>query len=190
MSDLNLGCQCGKVKGIAKNVTASSSNRVVCYCDDCQAFANEIGAGDRVLNEFGGTEVFQLAPARVQLTQGQDHIACLHLTEKKTFRWYAACCNTPICNTVKPSFPMIGLIHAFIETDLTGKTAEVGPVRAHCQTQHASEDWPTDQKRNGFPLSVTIRLMRLVFGWKLREFGTPNPFFTQAGVPIVQPHRV
>ncbi|MEN8832778.1 DUF6151 family protein [Pacificibacter sp.] len=190
MCDLTLSCQCGTVKGIAKTVTPSSSNRVVCYCSDCQAFARELGAEDRVLNEFGGTELFQLAPARVQLTQGHDHIACLHISEKGTFRWYAACCNTPIGNTVSPKFPMIGLIHAFVETDLETKAEDLGPVRAHCQTQYAWDNWPSDQKRNAFPLGISLRLMGLVLSWKLRGRGSPNPLFTQAGAPIAQPRKV
>ncbi|MGH1415677.1 MAG: DUF6151 family protein [Pelagimonas sp.] len=190
MCDLSLSCQCGKVKGIAKTVTKRTSIRIVCYCRDCQAFANEIGAGDRVLNEHGGTEIFQVAPARVHFTQGEEQIACLRFSETGPFRWYAGCCNTPIGNTAKPSFPFIGLNHAFIETELAAKKSELGPVRWHCQTQDAADSWPRDQKRNGFPIGLTWHVMRTILGWKIRGLSHPNPLFSEAGSPLVQPHLV
>ncbi len=190
MSDLSLSCQCGSIKGTAQTVTKSSSIRVVCYCSDCQAFAVEIGAEGCVLNEHGGTEILQVAPALVHFTQGEEHIACLRFGEAGTFRWYAECCNTPIGNTTQPSFPFIGLNHAFIETDLASKTADIGPVRWHIQTQHAADSWPEDQKRIGFPTRLTLSVMSKVLGWKIRGLSRPNPLFTEAGHPRVQPRLV
>lgn len=40
--DLQLRCQCGKVQGVLHNVT-KSTERYVCYCDDCQAYARKLG---------------------------------------------------------------------------------------------------------------------------------------------------
>ncbi|MEP3297439.1 MAG: DUF6151 family protein [Pseudoruegeria sp.] len=190
MSDLPLSCQCGSVKGVAKNVSKKSCNRVVCYCSDCQAFANNIGAGARVLNEHGGTELVQLAPSDVRLTKGRDHIACLRFSDKGPFRWYASCCNTPIANTAKPNFPFVGLSHAFIEMNAMTKDAKIGPVRWHCQTQDAADSWPSDQKRNGFPIGLSFRMIGLIAGWKLRGLGHPNPLFSNDNEPIVEPRLV
>jgi hypothetical protein len=36
---LPLRCRCGRVRGIASDVSPSSGFRFVCYCKDCQAFA-------------------------------------------------------------------------------------------------------------------------------------------------------
>jgi hypothetical protein len=112
----------------------------------------------------------------------------LQFSEKGAFRWYAACCNTPIGNTAKPSVPFIGLISAFIDMDASTKDAQIGPVRSHCQTQHAADSWPPEHKRNGFPLGLTARMMALILGWKMRGLGKDNPLFTAAGDPIAQPH--
>ena len=108
--DIPLKCECRKVRGVATDVSAGAGTRVVCYCDDCQEFANYLDRGNTVLDEHGGTDIFQLAPARVTITQGREHIRCLHLTNKGTFRWYAGCCNTPIGNTRDASFPFVGMI--------------------------------------------------------------------------------
>lgn len=189
MSDLALSCKCGAVTGIAEHVTRRSSNRLVCYCSDCQAFANRLGTSDRVLNEHGGTEIFQVAPTRVKVLQGQDQIACLKLSEKGPFRWYAKCCNTPIGNTMKPEVPFIGLISAFVDMEAADKDSRIGPALCHCQTQYASESWPSDKKRTGFPVGFTIRMMAFIMGWKMRGLGKENPFFTSVGDPIAVPKQ-
>lgn len=38
MADVKLKCSCGKVQGVATNVSPSNGNRIVCCCSDCQAF--------------------------------------------------------------------------------------------------------------------------------------------------------
>ena len=190
MSDLALSCECGTVTGVAENVTQRSSIRLACYCSDCQAFAHELGAADRVLNRHGGTEIFQVAPSRVQINQGHDHIACMKLSEKGPFRWYAKCCNTPIGNTMAPSFPFIGLISAFIDMEAAQQDPQIGPVKCHCQTQDATASWPSDQKRNGFPVGFTIQMMTTILGWKIRGLGKDNPLFTAMGDPIAPPQKV
>lgn len=190
MSDLALSCQCGTITGVVENVTQRSSIRLACYCSDCQAFANELGAADRVLNEHGGTEIFQVAPSRVKIIQGHDHIACLKLSGKGPFRWYAKCCNTPIGNTMAPSFPFIGFISAFVDMGAVAQDPQIGPVKCHCQTQDAAKSWPSDQKRTGFPVGFTIWMMTFVLGWKIRGLGKENPLFTVMGEPIASPQKV
>jgi hypothetical protein len=66
----------GRVRGASPDV----GNRCICYCNDCQAFGHFIGAGD-VLDAQGGTDIYQISPARVEIEQGQDKIACLHSRE-------------------------------------------------------------------------------------------------------------
>jgi hypothetical protein len=177
------------VTGIAEHVTRKSSTRLVCYCSDCQAFANKLGTAERVLNEHGGTEIFQVAPSRLKILQGQDRIACLKLSKKGPYRWYATCCNTPIGNTMKPEIPFIGLISAFIDTDAVAQDPKIGPVRCHCQTQHAADSWPSDQKRTGFPVGLTLRMMTFILLWKMRGLGKENPLFTAKGNPIARPTK-
>src|SRR5262249_49832287 len=59
--DLPLRCRCGRVRGVASDVSSSSGFRFVCYCEDCQAFARFLERPD-VLDPAGGTDIFQSFP--------------------------------------------------------------------------------------------------------------------------------
>lgn len=97
--DLTFACRCGKVAGRIADASPASGDQVVCHCHDCQHFARRFDAADRVMDGHGGTALFQSRCARVQFESGREEMACLHLTEKPTLRWYAACCETPMFNT-------------------------------------------------------------------------------------------
>src|SRR5262249_44063266 len=97
VADVPLRCQCGRVRGVANAVSPSAGFRFVCYCDDCQTFARFLERPE-VLDPAGGTDIFQMAPARVKLTAGADALRCLSLSNQ-VLRWYTDCCRTPIGNT-------------------------------------------------------------------------------------------
>src|SRR6478736_8944365 len=95
--DLPLRCRCGRLRGIASDISPSGGLRFVCYCGDCQAFARFLDRAD-VLDAAGGTDIFHMPPGRVKLTAGTDSLRCLRLSNK-VLRWYSECCRTPIANT-------------------------------------------------------------------------------------------
>src|SRR5579864_6179761 len=113
-TDLPLRCRCGHLRGVAVDVSPSAGFHFVCYCKDCQAFARfltrvpeEPTPASReapappvesdLLDRAGGTDIFQLPPARVKLTAGTDAVRCLRLHDRSSvLRWYAACCRSPI----------------------------------------------------------------------------------------------
>jgi hypothetical protein len=126
--DLPLRCRCGHVRGVASKVSPSSGFRFLCYCKDCQAFARFLERAD-VLDVAGGTDIFQMPPARVKLTAGTDALRCLRFSSN-VFRWYTDCCRTPIGNTAAdPRFPVIALIHSFMDHQADGRSrdAVLGP---------------------------------------------------------------
>jgi Family of unknown function (DUF6151) len=96
-------CRCGEVRGIVTDPSPQTVNRVICYCDDCQAYAHQLGRAD-LLNAKGGSDIIQLAPAALSFTKGQDRIAGLRLTPKGLYRWYTRCCNTPVGTPSVPPF--------------------------------------------------------------------------------------
>jgi uncharacterized protein DUF6151 len=79
----------------------SSGFRFGCYRKDCQAFARFLGRPD-VLDQAGGTDIFQMPPGRVELTAGADALRCVNLGSRGVFRWYSDCCRTPVANTAGP----------------------------------------------------------------------------------------
>ncbi len=185
MTTISLKCHCGEVKGSATNVTASSGTRVVCCCSDCQAFALYLGSDAYILDEFGGTEIFQMSQSQLSIQKGQDKLQSMRLTKKGLLRWYTSCCNTPIGNTMNAIMPFVGVIHTFI--DVPNRDSVLGPIRAFVQTQYAKgvPDYPKHSPK--FPLGITARIIRKMLLWKLQGRHKPSVFFGDDGRPVVQP---
>lgn len=100
-SDLPFACACGSLTGTLIGPGPRVGDHVVCHCTDCQAFARRLGAGDRILDEHAGTALYQGRCATMRIGAGRDLLACAHLTDKPTLRWYARCCATPMFNTYR-----------------------------------------------------------------------------------------
>ena len=58
----------------------------VCYCYDCQAFAHFLVKSEEILDDRGGSEVIQVLPSNVTLTEGVEALACVRLTAKGLLR--------------------------------------------------------------------------------------------------------
>ena len=113
------------MRGVASDVSRSTGFRFVCYCKDCQVFARFLERAD-VLDPAGGTDIFHMPPGRVKFTAGTDAMRCLRLSSK-VLRWYAACCRTPIANTAAgPRFPIVAVIHSFMDHDADGGAGASG----------------------------------------------------------------
>src|SRR5439155_14721689 len=107
--DAELSCRCGQVRGRVKNAGPRTVNRVVCYCDDCQAFLHHLGRTD-LLDGSAGTDIVQVAPAALTFDRGATRIVGVRLTSKGLYRWYASCCKTPVGNTLTPALPFVGIV--------------------------------------------------------------------------------
>ena len=102
-----LRCRCGHVQGVVG--TGDTSVRATCYCKDCRAFAEWLGAPG-LLDAAGGVDVVAMAPSQVRITAGQDQVACMSLSERGIHRWYAACCRTPLGNMGRnPAIHYVGM---------------------------------------------------------------------------------
>jgi hypothetical protein len=118
-----------------------SSNRAICYCRDCQAFAHFLGRPTEILDERGGSDIVQILPKYLTFTQGTEALACMRLTPKGLFRWYAGCCNTPIGNTLgTPKVSFIGLLHSCLQNPSQSLDESFGPVRAWVNANGAKGD--------------------------------------------------
>lgn len=180
-----LKCSCGVVRGVANNVFPGSGMRAVCYCDDCQKFARFLGRDD-ILDEYGGTEVFQMPPADVKITQGAEQIRCIRLTPKGLHRWYTACCRTPIGNTLSAGGPFVGMIHNFMGDDETIRNQHLGPVQGYAHTRFAAPNLPAG-RRQGVPWRLIMRTLSKLLVWKLKGKNRPSPFFDEHGRPVSEP---
>lgn len=174
-------CSCGAVSGqLAGNGT---SNRVVCYCSDCRAFAHFLGRAGEVLNSQGGTEIVQVAQPRLAFSQGKEHLAAVRLSEKGLIRWYAACCNTPIGNTLStPMVPFIGLIHSSL--DRSRMDDDFGKSVANVNTETATGE--VKPKSNGLFVSI-LRFLWIVLSTRISNQHRKSELFSESGTPVVRP---
>ena len=186
--DLPLRCRCGHVHGVASGVSPSSGFRFVCYCEDCQAFARFLERAD-VLDPAGGTDIFQMPPGRVRLSAGADALRCLRLGPK-VLRWYTACCRTPIGNTAAdPRFPVIGMIHCFVDHRAVGRSRDevLGPPL--CRIYEGSAIGPLLPTAPAPPsFGIVMRRASKILGWWMYGLARPTPFFDAfSGAPCAVP---
>ena len=186
--DVQLKCSCGAVQGVALNITAENGIRVVCCCDDCQAFAKHLNRESDVLDEFGGTDIYQISQSQIKIESGHEHIRCGRLSSKGLFRWYTECCKTPIGNTMNAGVPFIGVIHNFMDCDGDRDDA-LGGVSAWVQTKHAlgAPNYPKMSEK--YPLHITAKILWKMLNWKIKGMNKPSAFFNDNGVAVAKPLR-
>jgi hypothetical protein len=192
--NISLFCQCRSLEATldlpetGKN--ERSLTRLVCYCEDCQAYARYLGQADRVLGPFGGTDIVQLSPAWFHLKHGSENMACLRLSDKGILRWYASCCRTPICNTPSnPSMPYVGLISMNLATDRKRLDGLIGPVcfGVGAGKQHPiPAGWPVAK---GFGVKAVVTALKNMSRWRLAgDHKRSELFETGSDQPITKPH--
>lgn len=186
---VNLKCFCGQVEG-ALQVEPRSSFHVHCLCCDCQAFAGFLGNQERILDEHGGSELFQTYPAYLTITQGQQFVRAVQLAPKGIYRWYASCCNTPIANTLgKASIPFVGVSVKLMQFASEQEKLEVlGPVTVKAFGKYALGEMPKDAHPR-FPLSFLPKVLWFMLKGKLGGKHKPSAFFS-GDKPVVDIQRL
>lgn len=174
--EARLSCRCGEVQGVVTNASPQKVNRVVCYCDDCQAFLHQLGRAD-LLDAQGGTDIVQVAPASLTFTRGRDRIAGLRLTPKGLLRWHTTCCNTPVGNTLGPAIPFVGIVAQTFDDDAQCADGVFGAPIGAILGKFAIGKAPAGS--TGINLRLLLRAITKVLGWRLRGRTWPHPFFDQ-----------
>jgi hypothetical protein len=188
-TDLAIECRCGALRGVVQALSPRVGRRVVCYCDDCQAFARYLGTASDVLDAHGGTDIFQMSPARLGFSQGTEHLVCVRLTPKGGLRWFTDCCRTAIGNTPPTGqLPFVGLIHTCMNTEERALDEIIGPVRSRVMGRYARGDLADIEAHDGFPLSHIAAIFAKILVWRLRGDHKRSPFFDAGtGAPIARP---
>jgi hypothetical protein len=132
-------CRCGQLQ--ARLDHPDLATRAICYCRDCRAYAHFLGPPEGLLDALGGTEVAIVRPRRVAFTAGLEHLACMSLSPRGIYRWYARCCRTPIGNTPRDHrIPYLGLVHSCLDQAGPPLDAALGPVRMKVHRHGAHGD--------------------------------------------------
>jgi hypothetical protein len=181
-----LRCRCGTIEGHV--VRPGMANRAICYCRDCQAFARFLGHADTVLDGNGGTAIVATLPAQVHFGTGLESLACISLSDRGMYRWYASCCNTPIGNTPRDfKTPYVGLIETCLASRSPSIEESFGRVRMVLNTKSAKDRVESTPLSN---LLAMLGLMKSVIGARLNGSYKRNPFFDTAARAPVKPPRV
>ncbi|MEM1073246.1 MAG: DUF6151 family protein [Pseudomonadota bacterium] len=179
MAEVDFACSCGNVRGVLQNAAPSAVCHLICYCSDCRAYARHLGQMTQ-LEPGGGSPLVQVAPFAIDITSGSNHIACLRLSSKGLYRWYAACCDTPIANSVgTPRVPLAGMWRPLFST-----VDPFGPVRTLGFTKMSRPGGPRRDKATHRMLSGLIR--NALSGYT-SGIASRSPFFAADRSPIVAP---
>lgn len=173
-----LGCACGKVRGRLLHDKPVPS--VACMCKWCQAYAHHLGREQEMLDQHGGSCVYQVSPPQLRIDEGAEHIRCLRLSKKGALRWYAGCCKSAIANALdNPRMPWLGLLHTFIDAK-----EPIGPVRYRVNAGERAAQIEGAHKTGSIGL-VLWAIGRTVRN-ALRGRGRPTPFYDAQGEPIAE----
>lgn len=181
--NIPLRCRCGQVQGEAR--AGRTYARLTCHCADCQAYARWLGTPG-LLDARGGTDIVAMAPSGLRFTAGSGQVACATLSGK-VYRWYAACCRTPLGNTARdPRVHYLGLCTACLP-DAAAVDAAVGRA-GRCVVHPASATAPVRPTPLAF-LWSGLWIAKGVFAARLRG-QRQSPFFDEAtGRPLREPER-
>lgn len=185
---MEIQCECGKFRARLKAFPGNTPGRLVCYCDDCQAYLHYLKRGD-LLDANGGTEVIPAYPADVEILCGLEHLKCTRLSPKGTYRFSTSCCNTPIANT-QSRMPWAGFLRGVYTAggDAHQLDQLLGPVRSRIMGRFAKGTPPAGTPEK-FDLKAFLAVMPFMLKGKLLGRSRPSPFFAGDGItPVVRPY--
>ena len=186
--DLAFACKCGAVAGTLREAGSHNGDRVVCHCDSCQAFAWFCDDQDRVLDAHAGTDLYNTGAAQMSIERGRENLACVHLTEKPTLRWYATCCSTPMFNTyANGKVPYVTALVANCDADR--RDAMLQEPQGHLFLKDAPGDTSRLKKMSAFAMIriALPRMLEAVFSGDRRRAAL---FDSVTLEPIAKPHRL
>lgn len=187
-STLDFQCECGAIRGVVHESAPPTGRRLVCHCNDCQAFAHYLGRQKQMLDDHAGTHVYQMDCSKFTISQGQDKLACVTVTGGPLLRWYCATCRTPVANTLSSTrFPFLSLILSAFDQ---GKTnAVLGTAVEHVSIASGAGD-PGKVKTAGMAgmlWQLLVRVIKARFNPELKK----TPLFDGAtGKPIAVPIKL
>ncbi len=185
---LEFQCECGAIQGVVRESSPPNGRRLVCHCNDCQAFAHYLGREKQILDDHAGTHVYQMDSSKFTISKGQDKLACVTVTGGPLLRWYCASCKTPIANTLSSTrFPFLSLILSAFDQ---GKTdAVLGSAVEHVSIPSGAGD-PGKVKTASMPSmlwQLLVRVLKARFNSELKK----SPLFDDAtGKPLAEPIKL
>src|SRR5271154_6002121 len=160
-------CRCGAVEigAWGKPIVVNA-----CYCDDCQAAAQQIAASAPSAPEAsagGGTEFMLFRRDRIACTRGAENLQAMRLTAaSKTRRMIAGCCTTPMYVGFDDKKPWVSAFRASFGADAPA-------VEMRICTRFRRSDATADDGLPSHPGYPPAMIIRILAAWPLMLFSRP-----------------
>ncbi|MDD1780120.1 DUF6151 family protein [Enterovibrio sp. ZSDZ35] len=187
MTDLAFQCECGELTGTVINASPKLGNHMICYCDDCQRFARYLGHEEKWLDEWGGTDIYQVPPANIRIDKGAENLRCVRVKPKGIYRFYASCCRTPIANSPSYKMPLAGIPTPILQRK--NKKELIGPV-THTVMGSFAKGSPPSKPHPKFSFGSVVKVLTFLLRNTLKGTNTPTPFFTPDGKAVSPPEKI
>ncbi len=174
-------CDCGEVKVLLSPSAIQTSTRAICYCQSCRGAELHFRKENPNFTREGGVDILLTTPDRIEI-EGADKLKIMRISEKGIFRWYAACCNSPMVNTL--SKPNIAFAAVIVPRDKIFPSGhELGqPLHVRTKSHPQGQDLPYKDQI----MRETFRVLRLMIAGFFRH--EQNPFLKNGTkTPIANP---
>jgi len=121
--------------------------------------------------------IFQTTSDRIRIETGQDELALMQLSPNGLFRWYAACCDTQMFNTLRS--PRSGFAGIFV-----ARLAEPGPLGPVIGEGSVPGTGSKTRHRN--ITRIIWRFLKRSLAARLSGRWRQTPFFDADGVPVAK----
>ncbi len=183
---MKIQCDCGNFQAELANSPKNSPGRLMCYCDDCQAFAETLKRTD-ILDEFGGTQLVPAYPSDITFIKGANHLCYSQVTQDGLHRFSTDCCNSPIANT-RANFPWAGIFHSAYTAADTKALSKFGDIRARIMGKYAKGK-PDFKISDKLGLRDMVAVLPFILKGKLFGKHKGSPFFEPDGLTPIAPKR-
>jgi len=175
-STIPFACRCGAVTGQLTHVDPHDGTHAVCHCKSCRR-AMEIAGLEE--DAVGGVDIYQTAADRVEVEYGAEHLVPMQFSpDKGIYRWHAACCDTPMFNTMKtPAFFFAGV--------LTRNLADITPLGPVVMEGYVPD--ANGKQRHKNLKTLVWRLFKRAARARLSGRYRNHPFFAADRKPVAEP---
>jgi hypothetical protein len=172
---MEIQCDCGKFRAELTQFPKNTPGRLICYCDDCQAYLHFLQRSE-LLDKNGGTEIIPAYPADIKFISGGEGLKCVRLLPNGMFRYYTSCCNSPVANT-DPHRPWAGILRPmYTVKNPTALDEALGPVKSSIMGKYAKGTPPPGTPQS-FDLRGMVTVLPFILKGKFLGKSKGSPFF-------------
>ena len=170
-------CRCG---AFTATFPAAKTLPLACHCTFCRRFVTDMVATE-TMDAAGGIRYLHITQDQIIITKGREHLGLVTYSSKGALRWYATCCNTPFCNTLRNwRLPYTTITAHWVRPEQTGPVGY-----AAFQKSAISTPMLTSQA----PIATMAKVLARTCWGRIRGAYKNTPFFDVGGQPVAQPER-